>query len=68
MKALEIAPRLPAYVERLGEAAAELSAPRDAADIPAMVALVRQESRLTRWLLLFAGLSALILAGAVVFR
>lgn len=67
LKALEIAPRLPAYVERLGEAAAELSASRaDTQSTAQMIALVRREGRMTRLALGLAAAAALILV--LVFR
>lgn len=70
LKALELAPRLPAYVERLGEAAARVSDDRIGLSHESTEDLARalsREGRLTRGALLFAGLAALALAAAVYF-
>jgi ubiquinone biosynthesis protein len=63
LKALEVAPRLPEYVARLGEAGG--AARPDGA---ALAAAVKQEGRRTRRLIALAGLLALLLAGALAFR
>jgi ubiquinone biosynthesis protein len=69
LKALEIAPRLPAYVERLGEAARSADgAPAGAQASADLMAALRREGRLTRWFLLFAGASVLAFAGILAFR
>lgn len=70
VKALELAPLLPAYVERLGEAAARVSDDRLGLSHESTEDLARalsREGRLTRGALIFAGLAALALAAAVTF-
>jgi ubiquinone biosynthesis protein len=67
LKALEIAPRLPAYVERLGEAAA--MEPRAGPDAAAeRFAALRREIRTMRRLVLLLCLAVLALAAAVAWR
>jgi ubiquinone biosynthesis protein len=70
LKALEIAPRLPAYVERLGEAAARVD-PDPGGDREAardLASTIRREARLTRYAVIFAGLSAIAAAAAALMR
>jgi len=67
LKALELAPRLPHYVEQLGEAAARVSDDRVGLSHETTEDLARalsREGRLTRMALLFAGAAALLLAAA----
>jgi ubiquinone biosynthesis protein len=71
LKALELAPRLPHYVERLGEAAARISDDRIGLSHETTRDLAKalsREGRLTRGALIFAGLGALILAAVVFLR
>ncbi len=71
LKALELAPKLPQYVERLGEAAARVSDDRIGLSHETTRDLARalsREGRLTRGALVFAGLGALILAAVVFLR
>ena len=68
LKALEIAPRLPQYVERLGEAAAGAPESGDRPATADLAALMRREGRRTRLLLLFAGLTTLALTATLAFR
>ncbi|MEQ1931634.1 MAG: 2-polyprenylphenol 6-hydroxylase [Parvularculaceae bacterium] len=71
LKAIEIAPRLPEYVERLGEAAkaAADSGGKSTTDKSADLArTIRREARLTRFAVVFAGLSALAAAAAALMR
>ena len=68
-KALDLAPRLPEYVERLGEAARRLSAEPSALSPEAARAVAREidrSGRQTRRALWFAGLATAALAIAVV--
>ncbi len=68
LKALDIAPKLPDYVERLGAAAAQGGgAPPGEAEKRLEAALLR-EGKLTRAALWFAGGAALILAAVAAFR
>ncbi|MEE2690092.1 MAG: 2-polyprenylphenol 6-hydroxylase [Pseudomonadota bacterium] len=65
LKALELAPKLPQYVERLGEAAARVSDDRIGLSHESTEDLARalsREGRLTRSALIFAGLAVLALA------
>ncbi len=70
LKAIEIAPRLPGYVEQLGEAvraANEQAANSDSAP-NGLAQTLSREGRLTRFALWFAGVCALILAASVFLR
>lgn len=65
LKALEIAPRLPDYVEKLGQAATRISAAEFGVSTQSTEDLARalsREGRLTRTALWFAGVCALVLA------
>lgn len=70
LKAIEIAPRLPAYVERLGEAAARAEADPDGERKASeeLAATIRREARFTRYAVVFAGLSAIAAAAAALMR
>lgn len=71
VRALELAPRLPEYVQRLGEAAERVSDDRIGLSHETTTDLAKalsREGRLTRAFLLFAGIGALVLAAAVVFN
>jgi ubiquinone biosynthesis protein len=68
-KAVEFAPRLPAYLERIGEAADRIAADEHAApDSMRSLSVELSKDRIrTRAALWFAGTSALLLAAAVYF-
>ncbi len=71
LKALDIAPQLPRYVETIAAASARVSDENFGAGTAASEALMRdlaRERRLMRSALLFAGAAALILAAALAFR
>jgi ubiquinone biosynthesis protein len=71
VKALELAPRLPEYVQRLGEAAERVSDDRIGLSHETTTDLAKalsREGRLTRAFLLFAGLGALVLAAVIVLK
>jgi hypothetical protein len=71
LKALDIAPQLPRYVETIAAASARLSDDGFAAPTGASEALLRdlaRERRLMRGALLFAGAAALALAAALLLR
>ncbi|HXI86316.1 MAG TPA: 2-polyprenylphenol 6-hydroxylase, partial [Parvularculaceae bacterium] len=70
LKALELAPRLPDYIERLGEAAARISDDRiglSQESTEDLANALSRQGRLTRAALWFAGAALLILAGVVWF-
>ncbi len=71
LKALDIAPQLPRYVETIAAASARVSDENFGAGTAASEALMRdlaRERRLMRGALWFAGAAALILAAALAFR
>jgi ubiquinone biosynthesis protein len=70
LKAIELAPRLPDYIEKLGEAAQHIAEGRIGLSHRSTEDLARalsRQGRLTRWALWFAGVAALVLAAAVYF-
>ncbi|MGE0409434.1 MAG: 2-polyprenylphenol 6-hydroxylase [Amphiplicatus sp.] len=71
IKAIELAPRLPHYVEKIGEAARHIADDRIGLSHETTADLAKalsREGRLTRAALVFAGIAALVLAAVMLGR
>lgn len=66
VKALELAPRLPAIIETLGAAAERMA--REPGDDKSFTAALERQGRLTRAALVFSGLAALALVTVLLLR
>ena len=65
VKTLEVAPKIPAYVDAIGKAAERMNAESARADKSDLSKAISRNGRLTRVALWFAGAAVIVLAGAI---